>query len=121
MFEKLIGEIKHYKNSKFDREAYLYRIKSLPRKYQIVYNGISDYMWLSDADSESVMGTLFEILAAFEDGVRDNKDVFNITGNNVIEFTDNLLLELHGKTWIDKMKDDKNNSILKAVKRMDGE
>ena len=121
MFEKLIEGIKHYKDSKFDREAYLARIKALPKDYQTVYNGISDYMWSSGADGDSVMDTLFEVLTAFEDGARDNKDVFSISGENVIEFADNLLHELPGKTWMDKIKEDKNKSIVNAVKRKVGE
>ena len=121
MFEKLLEEIKCYKNSKFDREAYLARIKALPKDYQTVYNGISGYIWSSGIDGSSVMDALFEVLTAFEDGARDKKDVFSITGKNVIEFADNLLHELPGKTWMDKIKEDKNKSIVNAVKRKAGE
>jgi DNA-binding ferritin-like protein (Dps family) len=117
MFEKLIEGIKHYKNSTFDREAYLARIKALPKDYQIVYNGISDYMWSSGAGGAGVMETLCEVLAAFEDGTKDKRDVFSITGENTIEFADGLLHELPGKTWMDKIKEDKNKSIVDAVKR----
>jgi DNA-binding ferritin-like protein (Dps family) len=121
MFEKLIEGIKRYKNSQFDRDAYLGRIKALPRDYQIVYNGISDYMWASGADGTGVMEALLEVLAAFEDGARDSKDVFGITGENVIGFADGLLHELPGTTWMGKIKEDKNRSIVDAVKRMGGE
>jgi DNA-binding ferritin-like protein (Dps family) len=120
MIEKLLEGIKHYKNSKFDREAYLERVSSLPKDYQAAYNGICDYMQSSGADGESVMDTLFEVLAAFEDGANDNRDVFSITGENVIEFADDLLREIRGETWMDKIKTDKNKRITDAVKRAKG-
>jgi len=118
MFEKLIEEIKHYKDSKFDRETYLARIRVLPKDYQAVYNGIADYMWSSGAGGTSVMETLFEVLTAFEDGARDKREVFSITGEDVIDFADNLLHELPEKTWMGKIKADKNKSIVDAVKRI---
>ena len=115
MFEKLIEGIKHYKNRKFDREGYLARIKALPKDYQVVYNGISDYMWSSGVGGSSVTETLFDVLAALEDGATDNRDIFSITGKNVIEFADNLLRELPEKTWMDKIKADKNKSIVDKI------
>jgi DNA-binding ferritin-like protein (Dps family) len=121
MFEKFMEGIEHYKNSKFDREAYLARIKALPEDYRIVYNGISDYMWSSGVGGTGVTETLSEVLAAFEDGARDNRDVFGITGKNVIEFADGLLRELPGTTWMDSVKTDMNKNIIDAVKRADGE
>jgi Uncharacterized protein conserved in bacteria len=120
MFEKLIEGIKHYRSHTFDREAYLARVNALPKDYQAVYNGISDYMWSSGADGRSVMETLFEVLIAFEDGARDNREIFSITGENVIEFADSLLRELPGKTWVDKMKSDRNKNIVDAAKREKG-
>jgi DNA-binding ferritin-like protein (Dps family) len=142
MFEKLIEGIGHYRNSRFDRDAYLARVGALPKDYQIVYNGIADYMWSSgagggsaDAGSGSgadtddaaagagvtMMDTLLEILAAFEDGARDNKNVFSITGENVIEFADSLLRELPGETWMDRMKAAGNKNIVDKAKRKGGE
>ena len=120
MFEKMFEEIRHYKSNKFNREAYLARIKALPKDYQVVYNGISDYMWSSGAGGTSVMEALFDVLTVFEDGARDNKDVFSITGENIIGFTDSLLHELPVKTWMDKIKADKEKSIIDAVKRIKG-
>jgi DNA-binding ferritin-like protein (Dps family) len=117
MFEKLIEEIKHYKNSKFDREEYLARVKALPKDYQAAYNGISNYMWGSGIGGNGVMETLLDVLTIFEDGVSDNKGVLSITGEDIVGFADNLLRELPGKTWVDKMKSDKNKSIIDDIKR----
>lgn len=117
MFEKLIEGIKHYKNSKFDRDAYLACINALPKDYQIAYNGISNYMWSSGVDGGSVMETLLDVLAIFEEGAKDNKEVLNIVGEDVIGFADSLLQELPGKTWVDKMKSDMNKKIIDGITR----
>lgn len=112
MFEKMLEEIKNYKDHKFDREEYLARIKSLPQDYQIVYNGMSNYMWSSGVGGSGIMEVLLDVLSMLEDGAKDEKNILDITGEDVIGFADSLLRELPNKTWVDKMKSDKNKEIL---------
>lgn len=117
MLEKFFEEIKKYKENKFDREEYLSRIKALPKDYQTVYNGMAEYMWSSGVGGSGVMDSLLDILSLFEDGAKNGRKVLDITGEDVIGFSDNILRELSGKTWIGKMKADKNKAILGKLEK----
>ena len=45
MFEKMFDEIKEWKGYKFNTREYTARVKVLPKNYQIVYEGIIEYIW----------------------------------------------------------------------------
>lgn len=104
MLKKVFDDIKRWKDSKFDRRAYLARIKALPKDYRIVYDGINHYMWSVALDGTAVMNVIFDILDMLENGVRENKNVLDIVGSDIIGFCDEILKELPNKTWVDKMK-----------------
>jgi DNA-binding ferritin-like protein (Dps family) len=116
--EKVSNGIRHYQNSQFDRKAYLARIKALPKDYQIVYNGISDYFWGMGPDNGTgVMEILMDVLDGFENGARNNTPVLELTGGeNIIAYCDNLLETASYKTWVDRMKFEKNKNILDKLK-----
>lgn len=63
-------------------------VKKLPKDYGIVYKEIQRYFFKIGVSDLQVLG---ELLAIFEDGVKHNQVVFDVTGNDVAAFSDSLL------------------------------
>lgn len=63
-------------------------VKKLPKDYGIVYKEIQRYFFKTGVSDLQVLG---ELLAIFEDGVKHNQAVLDVTGNDVAAFSDSLL------------------------------
>lgn len=63
-------------------------VKKLPKDYGIVYKEIQRYFFKIGVSDLQVLGELFAI---FEDGVKHNQAVLDVTGNDVAAFSDSLL------------------------------
>lgn len=63
-------------------------VKKLPKDYGIVYKEIQRYFFKIGVSDLQVLG---ELLAIFEDGVKRNQAVFDVTGKDVAAFSDSLL------------------------------
>ncbi|MDT2741865.1 DUF1048 domain-containing protein [Lactococcus garvieae] len=63
-------------------------VKKLPKDYDIVYKEIQRYFFKIGVSDLQVLG---ELLAIFEDGVKHNHSVLDVTGNDVAAFSDSLL------------------------------
>jgi len=89
------------------------RAKALPKDYQIVYGEIKNYMWnLWRFEAGNDMGdfaTLEDLLGLFEDGVKNKKNVLDVTGKDVAAFCDELFHAT--ESWRNKL----NNDIMKKL------
>lgn len=63
-------------------------MKKLPKDYGIVYKEIQRYFFKIGVSDLQVLG---ELLAIFEDGVKRNQAVLDVTGKDVAAFSDSLL------------------------------
>ena len=63
-------------------------VKKLPKDYGIVYKEIQRYFFKIGVSDLQVLG---ELLAIFEDGVKRNQAVLDVTGKDVATFSDSLL------------------------------
>ena len=63
-------------------------VKKLPKDYGIVYKEIQRYFFKIGVSDLQVLG---ELLAIFEDGVKRNQAVLDVTGKDVAAFSDSLL------------------------------
>lgn len=63
-------------------------VKKLPKDYGIVYKEIQRYFFKIGVSDLQVLG---ELLAIFEDGVKHNQAVLDVTGNDVAAFSDSFL------------------------------
>lgn len=63
-------------------------VKKLPKDHGIVYKEIQRYFFKIGVSDLQVLG---ELLAIFEDGVKHNQAVLDVTGNDVAAFSDSLL------------------------------
>jgi len=106
LLKKIIGDKKEWKKLEG-------RAKALPNDYQIVYNEIKDYMWnLWRFEAGNDMGDfsiLEDLLGLFEDGVKNNKSVLEVTGKDIAAFCDELFHAT--ETWRNKL----NNNIMKKL------
>lgn len=96
------------------------RVNALPRDYQVAFYEISKYLWQFASSEADVPNMQADILDMFDTGARESKGVFEIVGNDVIGFCDEILGAIPEDTWIGKMKADMNKNILKKLgKRTD--
>lgn len=79
-FKKIIEEKEWY--------ALQNAVKKLPKDYGIVYKEIQRYFFKIGVSDLQVLG---ELLAIFEDGVKRNQAVLDVTGKDVAAFSDSLL------------------------------
>ncbi|WP_270228162.1 DUF1048 domain-containing protein [Lactococcus garvieae] len=63
-------------------------VKKLPEDYGIVYKEIQRYFFKIGVSDLQVLG---ELLAIFEEGVKRNQAVLDVTGKDVAAFSDSLL------------------------------
>ena len=63
-------------------------VKKLPKDYGSGYKEIQRYFFKIGVSDLQVLG---ELLAIFEDGVKHNQAVLDVTGNDVAAFSDSLL------------------------------
>lgn len=89
--KKIIGDKKEYK-------MMMARVSAMPKDYQFVFKKIQNYMWShAGGDGMDILKIQYDLIDLFEGGVADGKNVLKITGTDVAEFCDELLL--NAKTW----------------------
>ncbi|MFA6184616.1 MAG: DUF1048 domain-containing protein [Candidatus Shapirobacteria bacterium] len=103
--KKIIGDKKEYK-------MMMARVEVMPKDYQFVFKKIQNYMWNhAGGDSMDMLKVQYDLIDLFEAGVADGKRVLEITGKDVAEFCDELLLNT--KTWTTGWHEKLNNEIKK--------
>jgi DNA-binding ferritin-like protein (Dps family) len=108
MFKKLTGYV--------DKEA-RNRLRTLPRDYRGVFYQITKFLWRFSSNHEDIKSVQIDILDMFETGAQEGKDVFDIVGNDVIGFCDDLLGTVSGHTLMDGVKSSMNQKIHKKLGR----
>lgn len=107
IFKKLVGEKKEYKQM-------IARVEELPNDYQFVFKKIQRYMWnFAAGDGYDMMKIHYELIDLFEDGAAEEKQVLEITGEDVAAFCDELLR--NAKTYTAKWHESLNNEINKKL------
>lgn len=103
--KKIIGEKKKYRQM-------MARVHALPEDYQFVYKKIQRYMWNFAAGSGyDMMEIQYELIDLFESGAASGKHVLDVTGNDVAEFSDELLR--NAKTYTENWRNALNRDIAK--------
>ncbi len=70
------------------------RINALPEDYQFVYKEIQKYLFkVCIMDEEEVVEIFEGLIELFEQGVKDEKEVLDVTGKDVAMFCDNLIID----------------------------
>lgn len=106
-FRKIIGDKKEYK-------MMMARVKAMPEDYQFVFKKIQHYMFSrAGGDGMDMLKVQYELIDLFEAGVDDGKRVLEITGEDVADFTDELLRNT--KTWTAKWHDTLNRDVMKKL------
>jgi len=92
------------------------RAKALPRDYQIVYDGIKNYMFqFSSGGGMDLIVILKDLLDLFEEGAANGKNALEITGKDVATFSDELLRG--AKTYTEGWHDKLNRDIAKKLSK----
>ncbi len=80
--------------------AFVVRVKSLPKDYQIVYKEIQKYYFkVGPVELGEGLGLLNSIVDFFEEGAANGRGVLEVTGEDVAAFCDDLIKE--SKTYSD--------------------
>jgi len=106
-FKKIIGDKKEYK-------MMMARVEAMPKDYQFVFKKIQHYMFShAGGDGMDMLKIQYDLIDLFETGVADGKRVLEITGKDVAEFCDELLLNT--KTWTTDWHEKLNRDIKKKL------
>lgn len=90
------------------------RVKALPEEYSYVFHKIEHYMWRHAAGSGiDMIGILSDLIDLFESGAAEGKRVLEVTGDDVAEFSDELLR--HAKTYTRDWHEALNRDIHKKL------
>lgn len=102
--KKILGDKKEWR-------AMEARAKALPKDYQVVYDGIKNYIWKSSGlDALDIFKGLLDL---FEEGAANGRSALEITGNDVAAFCDELTQG--AKTYTDRWREDLNHGIAKKL------
>jgi DNA-binding ferritin-like protein (Dps family) len=85
------------------------RAKAMPSDYNMVYHEIMNYMFrFSAGGGMDLIAILKDLLELFEEGVANGKTVLEITGDDVAEFSDELLrnAKTYTENWHEKLNRD---------------
>ncbi|HKL79058.1 MAG TPA: DUF1048 domain-containing protein [Mobilitalea sp.] len=100
---KLMGDKKEYKEQ-------MARVAALPEDYRFVYEKIQNYMWsFASSSGMDMLKTQYELIDLFEESVAENMHVFDVTGEDVAGFCDELICG--NKLWIDSQRKKLNLGI----------
>lgn len=92
------------------------RAKALPKDYQIVYDEIQKYMWkFAGGDGLDFIAIFKDLLGLFETGAADGKKALEVTGEDVAEFSDELLR--NAKTYTGSWHDQLNRNVKNRLGR----
>lgn len=92
-----MGNLSHYINPKQileDKREYrrmMTRVDALPEDYRFAYNKIQHYMWkFVSGGGLDIVALQADLLELFEEGAAEGKNVYDITGEDVAAFCDEL-------------------------------
>ena len=109
--------IKKMIEDKKEWRAHKSRVKGLPKEYQIVYAEIQKYLFkVGPIELTEGIGLLTGIVDLFEEGAICEKEVLEVTGNDVAQFCDDLIKD--SKTYMDSYQEVINDSVNKAMKKV---
>lgn len=109
ILKKIISDKKEYK-------IMMARVNTMPQDYQFVFKKIQHYMWnFAGGNGMDMLKIQYDLIDLFETGVANNKNVLEITGNDVADFCDGLLRNT--KTWTEDWHEKLNRDITKKFKK----
>ncbi len=107
--KKIIGDKKEWRRM----EA---RADALPGDYRIVYGEIKKYMFkFSAGGGMDIVAILQDLLDLFETGAADGKRALDVTGEDVAEFSDELLR--NAKTYTENWHEALNRDVMNKLRR----
>ena len=102
---------KHIAREKREFRQKQARANALPEDYRYVYRQIQHYMWgHAGGSGMDMMPILADLLDLFETGAAEGKHVFDVTGEDVAGFCDELLR--NATTWTGTQREALNRDIL---------
>ena len=108
--------IKKIIQSKKEYKQQMKRVNTLPPDYRFVYKKIQEHMWKFAAGAGyDMMEIHCDLLDLFEEGASEGKSVLEITGEDIANFTDELLKNTRTYTedWKTKFNCEIHNSLSK--------
>jgi DNA-binding ferritin-like protein (Dps family) len=106
---KVLGDKKEWRSM----EA---RADALPRDYRIVYGRIKPYLWrFTTGDGRGTLSVLREVLALFEAGAAEGKQVLDVTGEDVAAFCDERVRGT--PSWVDRGRASLNRDVARQLGR----
>lgn len=111
-----IDSLKNIKNDKRKYKEYLERIKALPDDYEFVFEKMTKYMWsFCGGDGYDMISLQADLLELFELSAADGKNVYEVTGEDVAAFCDELLR--NAKTYTENQREKLNRDIVKKLEK----
>lgn len=115
----MIKAYEYFKEVSKEKRKYkemMRRVKNLPEEYSFTFEQIQKYMWgYCSGTGIDMMEIHMNLLELFEGGVENGKSVLDITGNDIAEFSDELLLNVN--TYIQARREKLNRDVLDKVKK----
>ena len=111
-----VDSLKNIKKEKHEYKENLARIKALPEDYRYVFEKIEKYLWsFSGGNGYDMVLLQADLLELFETSAANGKHVFEVTGEDVAAFCDELLR--NAETYTEKIREKFNNDIIKKVEK----
>lgn len=114
---EMIKAYEYFKEVSKEKRKYkdmMKRVKNLPEEYSFTFEQIQNYMWgYCSGTGTDMMEIHMNLLELFEDGVENGKNVLDITGKDIAEFSDELLLNVN--TYIQTRREKLNKDVLNKV------
>ena len=110
-----IDSLKNIKKDKREYKEYLARIKALPDEYRFAYEKMTTYMWslFGGGDGYDMISLQSDLLDLLEISAADGKHIYEVTGEDVAAFCDELLR--NAKTYTENRREKLNNDIMKKI------
>lgn len=114
IIDKFLDTVIGMRDEKKEYKEYRKKVKALPDDYRIVLEQIEKYSWNFASDS-SMLQVQYEIYNMFIDAIAENKKVLDVTGDDIVAFTEDVMSALGVNRWDDKIKNKINNNVAKKV------
>jgi DNA-binding ferritin-like protein (Dps family) len=104
LITRIIGDKREWK-------AMEARANALPRDYRIAYGEIKPYLWkFTTGNGTDIIAALNEVLALFETGAAQGKNVLDVTGEDIAAFCDE---RRHGSSssYLDRWRTSLNRDL----------
>lgn len=112
-----VDSLKNMKNDKLKYKEYTMRIKALPEDYRFVFEKMAEYMWSfsGSGDGYDMVSLQSDLLELFEMSVAEGKGIFEVTGEDIAAFCDELLRS--AKTYTEDRREKLNSDIMKKTRK----